>query len=179
VAEVHRRVTTDQAALDLRPATLSDADQVADVYLRSRKELVAFAPLAHSDADVCDWIRERLIPAGRTTVAVAEGQVVGLMAVSAATDCSWITHLYLHPAWIGRGIGTRLLELARRELPPPIRLFTFQANERARIFYERRGFKAVSFSDGSANEEKCPDVLYEWRPADAVSNPSASPRRPA
>lgn len=150
--------------VELRPATIGDADAVADVYLRSRKELVACAPLAHSDEDVRDWIRGRLIPAGRTTVAVVDGLVVGLVSVASATDGSWIEQLYLHPAWIARGIGTRLLELARAELPPPIRLYTFQCNARARDFYERRGFKAVRFGDGSGNEEKCPDVLYEWRP---------------
>jgi hypothetical protein len=31
----------------------------------------------------------------------------------------------------------------------------------ARRFYERHVFKAVQFSDGQSNEEKCPDVLYE------------------
>jgi len=151
--------------LELRPAVLADADQVADVFLRSRKELVAFAPLAHSDENVRAFIARRLIPAGRTTVAVVDGAVVGFISVTQATECGWITQLYLHPAWIGRGIGTRLLELARRELAPPIRLYTFQDNRRARAFYERRGFEAVKFTDGAANEEKCPDVLYEWRPA--------------
>jgi ribosomal protein S18 acetylase RimI-like enzyme len=65
---------------------------------------------------------------------------------------------------VGQGIGTRWWELARSELPPPIRLYTFQCNQRARCFYERHGFKAITFGDGSGNEEKCPDVLYEWRP---------------
>ena len=150
--------------VDLRPATLADADAVADVYLRSRKELVACAPLAHSDESVRGWVRERLIPAGRTTVAVVDGQIVGLIAVASTSDASWIEQLYLHPAWIGRGLGTQLLERAWVELSPPIRLYTFQCNQRARDFYEGRGFKAVRFSDGSGNEEKCPDVLYEWRP---------------
>src|SRR5215471_2475719 len=117
---------------------LADADAVADVYLRSRRELVACAPLVHSDQDVRDWIRRRLIPSGRSTVAVIDDLVIGLMAVSQTADCGWIDQLYLLPAWIGHGIGTRLLELARRELPPPIRLYTFQCNERARRFYERR-----------------------------------------
>ena len=153
--------------IDLRAAAPGDAAAVADLYLRSRKELVSFAPLAHSDEDVRDWIARRLIPAGRTTVALVEGTVVGFVSVSPARDCSWITHLYLHPGWIGRGIGTRLLELAMTGLPSPIRLYTFQENRRARTFYERRGFHAVKLSDGSGNEEKCPDVLYEWRPADA------------
>ena len=165
--------------LEIRPATLADAHQVADVFLRSRKELVPFAPLAHSDDDVRAWIPRGLIPAGRTTVAVVDGAVVGFISVSTAEDCSWITQLYLHPDWIGRGIGTRLLEGALRALPPPIRLYTFQENQRARAFYERRGFEAVKFTDGSGNEEKCPDVLYEWRPVDAAASPSAFPRRPA
>jgi GNAT superfamily N-acetyltransferase len=149
--------------LDFRMATLGDADSVADVYLRSRKGLVACAPLVHSDESVREWIRRQLIPAGSTTVAVVDGLVVGLLAVSKGTDCSWIDQLYLLPPWVERGIGTRLLELALGELVPPIRLYTFQCNQRARCFYERRGFKALAFGDGSGNEEKCPDILYEWR----------------
>jgi GNAT superfamily N-acetyltransferase len=151
--------------LDFRPATVGDADSVADVYLRSRKELVPCAPLVHSDDAVREWIRRHLIPAGHTTVAVVDDLVVGLLAVSKGAGCSWIDQLYLLPAWVGRGIGTRLLELARSELLPPIRLYTFQCNQPARRFYERRGFEAIAFGDGSGNEEKCPDILYEWQPA--------------
>ncbi len=103
--------------VDLRAATIEDADAVADVYLRSRKELVACAPLAHSDNDVRDWIRRRLLPAGRTTVAVADGSVVGMLAVSSGTDCRWIDQLYLLPEWVDGGIGSRLLDLALARAP--------------------------------------------------------------
>ncbi len=147
-----------------RAARVGDAEAIATVYLRSRKELVACAPLAHSDEEVREWIHRRLIPAGRTTVALVGGEAVGLLAVSIDADASWIEQLYLLPAWVGQGIGTKLLDLARAELRPPIRLYTFQANERARCFYESRGFRAIAFGDGTGNEEKCPDVLYEWRP---------------
>jgi ribosomal protein S18 acetylase RimI-like enzyme len=143
---------------------VADAEAIAAVYLRSRKELVACAPLAHSDDEVREWIRGWLIPAGRTTVALVGDQAVGFLAVSNSADESWIDQLYLLPAWVGQGIGTKLLDLARAELRPPIRLYTFQANERARRFYESRGFRAIAFDDGTRNEEKCPDVLYEWRP---------------
>jgi GNAT superfamily N-acetyltransferase len=137
---------------------------VADVYLRSRKELVACAPLAHSDASVRGWVRERLIPTGRTTVALVDGAVVGFLSISSGAAGGWIEQLYLHPDWVGRGLGTQMLERARAELAPPIRLYTFQCNQRAREFYERRGFRAIKLGDGSGNEEGCPDVLYEWRP---------------
>ena len=45
--------------------------------------------------------------------------------------------------------------------PRPIRLYTFQTHSLARRFYERHGYKAIEFTDGQGNEEKCPDVLYE------------------
>ncbi|MBW3588677.1 MAG: GNAT family N-acetyltransferase [Actinobacteria bacterium] len=148
----------------LRSALPDDAESVADVYLRSRRELVAFAPLAHTDDEVRAWIRESLIPEAGVTVAVKAGSVVGMQAVSRDEEFSWIDQLYVDPDWVGRGIGSSLLEHALAELVPPIRLYTFQENRRSRGFYEGRGFRAVAFGDGTGNEEGCPDVLYEWRP---------------
>ncbi|HEY0074631.1 MAG TPA: GNAT family N-acetyltransferase, partial [Abditibacteriaceae bacterium] len=75
----------------------------------------------------------------------------------------WIEQLYLHPNFLRRGIGSQFVERAKAELGPPIRLYTFQENAPARHFYERHGFKAIAFGDGSENEENCPDVLYEWQ----------------
>ena len=149
----------------VRPATDADAEGVASVYLASRKAFVAFAPLAHADDDVRRWIANLLIPGGGVSVAVAGGSneaVVGMMAVSKQDGVGWIDQLYLLPSIVNRGVGTRLIELARESLGSPIRLYTFQENAGARRFYERHGFRAIAFSDGSANEEHCPDVLYEW-----------------
>lgn len=148
---------------NLRRATDADADSIAEVYLRSRKELVACAPLVHSDQSVREWIREKLIPGGDVTVASVDGVVVGFVAMSRSSECSWIEQLYLLPTYTRRGIGTALLDHAKHELPPPIRLYTFQCNETARHFYEHHGFRAVAHSDGSGNEENCPDILYEWQ----------------
>jgi hypothetical protein len=47
--------------------------------------------------------------------------------------------------------------------PGGLRLYAFQRNRHARAFYEARGFAPVSFSDGTGNEEREPDVLYQWR----------------
>jgi hypothetical protein len=49
-------------------------------------------------------------------------------------------------------------------MPGSFSLWTFQANERARRFYERHGLRAAEFGDGSGNEEGVADVRYEWQP---------------
>jgi len=149
----------------IRPAVEADAPQVAEVYLASRRELVSFAPLAHPDEAVKRWVADQLMRASAVTVAVSGaglGTIVGMMALTRRDDVGWLDHLYVSPSHVGRGIGTRLLEHAKPELGSPIRLYTFQANEGARRFYERHGFRALAFCDGSGNEERCPDVLYEW-----------------
>ena len=40
---------------------------------------------------------------------------------------------------------------------------SFQKNIAARRFYERNGFVVIEETDGAGNEEREPDVLYEWR----------------
>lgn len=149
----------------IRKATDEDAAAVASVYLASRKRHVAFAPPAHPDAEIRNWIRQLLIPKSRVVVVEENGVIVAMMALTAASDGGWIDQLYVAPASTGRGHGTALVDFAQRELPSPISVYTFQQNHRSRQFYERRGFLAVRFSDGSTNEERCPDVLYRWEPA--------------
>ena len=152
----------------LRPAVPADAEAVAEVYLASRRAFVGFAPLAHSDAEIRQWIAEQLIPSGAVTVAAKDAQVVGMLAISREDGIGWIDQLYLAPGFAGKGIGSRLLNLAKMALGSPIRLYTFQADDGARRFYERREFHAVAFTDGADNEEHCPDILYEW-----AGNPEA------
>ena len=44
-----------------------------------------------------------------------------------------------------------------------LKLWVFQQNTPAIGFYSRRGFHLVEPRDGSGNEEREPDALYEWR----------------
>lgn len=151
-------------SLTLRAAAVEDAPSVAEVFLSSRKAFLPYARLAHSEAEVRQWIRQALIPSDGVTVACLDERVVGMVAVSRQADASWVDQLYVAPQSVGRGIGERLLAHVLSELPCPVRLYTFQANQRARKFFERHGFKAVAFTDGAGNEEQCPDVLYELHP---------------
>jgi ribosomal protein S18 acetylase RimI-like enzyme len=145
--------------IELRRATTTDAAEIAELFLASFKATYEF-PLAHTDAQVQVWIAEVLLPTDEVWVASsAEGSIVGMMALSD----EMLDELYLAPAWTGRGIGSQLVELAKRRRPAGLDLFTFQVNANARAFYERRGFVEVWLGDGSANEEGQPDVRYEWR----------------
>ena len=74
----------------------------------------------------------------------------------------WIDHLYVDPPHFGKGIGSALVMLAQRE-QDELRLYTFQANTRARRLYERHGFVIEDLTDGQRNEEKMPDCTYHWR----------------
>lgn len=150
------------SSLSFRPATQSDAEAITHVYLSSRKELVSFAPVVHSDEAIYQWIRDVLTPSNQVTVVEQNNKIIGMMALSTAEGIGWIDQLYLHPDIVGRGIGTKLIERAKAELGSPIRLYTFQENQGATRFYKQHGFKAIQHGNGSGNEEKRPDILYEW-----------------
>jgi len=149
--------------LTLRPAARDDAERAAEILILSRRICVPFAPLVHTDAEIIAWVRDVLLVKSSVTVALLDASQVGMIAVSRAETVSWIEQLYVDPAHVGAGIGSRLLASALDRLPLPVRAYTFQQNARARHFYERHAFTAIEFTDGSGNEERCPDVLYELR----------------
>ncbi|MGJ5178900.1 GNAT family N-acetyltransferase [Bradyrhizobium oligotrophicum] len=74
---------------------------------------------------------------------------------------AWIDQLYIRSEAQGRGIGSRLLDLAK-DSSDRLQLWTFQRNTAARRFYERRGFVLIEQSEGTRNEEREPDALYCW-----------------
>lgn len=147
----------------LRAAIPTDARMIANIYLAARKEFVAFAPLVHSDESIYQWVVEKLIPTNQVIVAEENNTIVGMMALSKNHGISWIDHLYLSPTEVGRGIGSLLITAAKSTLGSPICLYTFQENRMARRFYEQHGFHIIKLTDGSENEENCPDLIYEWR----------------
>jgi GNAT superfamily N-acetyltransferase len=145
--------------IEIRPAISEDAPAIADVYLAAFASTYDF-PLAHTDAEVRVWIRDQVVPRMETWVADDRGRVVAMMVL----DEPGIDQLYVEPAWHGRGLGGRLVALAKAQRPGGLALYTFQVNERARRFYEHHGFVIAALGDGSSNEEQQPDVLYRWQP---------------
>lgn len=142
----------------IRRATEADAEAVAHVFTRSFGTL-DFLPKLHT----ADEDREHLagVIAGQDVwVAEEDGRVVGFIALHGNVG----TFFYVEPEAHRRGLGSALFDHVRRERPSGFTFWVFQANDAARQFYENRGCVAVEFTDGSGNEEKTPDVRYEWRP---------------
>ncbi|TXS42945.1 GNAT family N-acetyltransferase [Streptomyces sp. OR43] len=153
-------------AVLLREARAEDADALTRLFLDSRAAALPYLPRVHSDEATLGWMTHVVLPG--TDVWVAElgkdggtAEPVGFVSV----DGDEIEQLYLRPDMRRRGIGTRLLAKARERSPQGLGLYTFQRNADARAFYERHGFTAVGFDDGSRNEENEPDVRYRWSPA--------------
>lgn len=145
----------------MRRGTGADADIAADVYLRARRHAVPeIPPLVHSDDEVRHWLQGVLQEHESWLAFADDGTLLGLMVVEA----DWIAHLYVDPAWTGRGLGTRFLELAKRRRPAGLQVWTFVSNLRAQRFYERNAFTVQECTDGSRNEERAPDLRYAWRP---------------
>jgi GNAT superfamily N-acetyltransferase len=151
--------------VDLRRAEADDATAIAEVFLASFGATYDF-PLAHTPDGVRGWVASHLLPDTESWVAVADGEVVAFLSLGDAL----VEQLYVEPGWTGRGIGAGLIELAKQRRPAGLELFTFQVNDGARRFYERHGFNAVWFGDGSENEERQPDVRYAWQPGEGTAH---------
>src|ERR1700730_7180573 len=145
-------------AILVRRALATDGPDLARVVQAARRDALPYLPVLHSDEEDRRHFG-RLAETATAWIAEADGRIVAMLVLSER----YVDHLYVEPSHQGRGIGGRLLALAKSSRPEGLRLYTFQRNERARAFYERHGFLAVKFGDGSANEEGEPDVLYEWR----------------
>ncbi|MGQ7847056.1 GNAT family N-acetyltransferase [Granulosicoccus sp. 3-233] len=148
--------------LQLRSASEGDAESVARILVSARLAYLPFAPSAHSPDAVRRWVGNNLIPSGGVVVAQLDDENVGVLAISESGGIGWIDQLYMAPGHVNQGIGSQLLEHALSLLPRPIHLWTFQENHGAIRFYQRHGFKAIRYTDGAGNEEKCPDMLFEY-----------------
>lgn len=141
----------------LRPATAHDAPAIAVLLRTTFRISLSFLPELHTPQEDLNFVSKQMLPSATVWVAEAGGQIAGFIAFRAG----WIDHLYVLPDRQGQGVGQALLAKALED-GGPRQLWTFQANVRARGFYEARGFEATEFSDGAGNEEKAPDVRYVW-----------------
>ena len=141
-----------------RPATAADADGIAAVFSPSFR-LLTFLPVLHTPEQDRRFIENVILKTCKVIVAEDETGIVSFLALNGQV----VRLFYTRPDRIGWGAGSLLLEAAKNSGVEALELWCFQANERARRFYEARGFRAIRFTDGADNEEKTPDVFYRWQ----------------
>ena len=153
--------------LSLRPAVAADLGPVAEVHLASRAAAVpAMPPPVRSPEEVRGWVLGWDLSSYDVWVAEsATGDVVGYARFGDA----WLDDLYVLPEWQGRGVGAMLFDLVTSQRPDGFCLWVFESNEPARRFYLRRGCLELERTDGSANEERAPDIRVAWPGPDPLS----------
>jgi GNAT superfamily N-acetyltransferase len=134
-----------------------DADAIANVYSASFRLLI-FLPMLHTIEGYWWFIADVILNDCEVTVAEDESGIVAILARREEE----VRLLYTRPDRIGMGAGTQLIDAAKATGIGALELWCFQANTRARRFYEARGFRAIRFTDGANNEERTPDIRYRW-----------------
>lgn len=143
----------------LRPATAADAPAMADLHVDCREANVgSMPPMVHTRETTHRWMTGRLEGASTGWVAERDGILVGYLVL---TD-DWLDDLFLAPGETGHGVGGALLDVVKAERPGGFLLWVFESNLGARRFYERHGLVTLETTDGSANEERSPDVRMAW-----------------
>lgn len=141
----------------LRRATGCDAEAIVNVHWASFR-LLTFLPMLHTIEENKRFIANVILKECEVTVAEDETGIVAFLVLWGEE----VRLLYTRPDRIGMGAGTQLIDAAKASGIGALELWCFQANERARRFYEARGFHAIRFSDGAQNEEQMPDIRYRW-----------------
>jgi GNAT superfamily N-acetyltransferase len=143
--------------LVIRRLSLDEMDRVALLHRVSFDARLPWLAGLHTPEEDRAYFRDHVYPTSVVYGAFEGAVLLGFMALRA----EWIDQLYVAPGQHGRGIGSRLIAIAKAA-SPVLQLWTFQRNAGARRFYAHHGFVAVEERDGSDNEEREPDIRYQW-----------------
>src|SRR5215471_5539985 len=110
----------------------------------------------HPIEDQVRFLQDKLVMENTVRVAWLDGAMAGFVAATPASVAQLHVRVGLHR----RGIGTQLLDWAKRQSNGSLWLYTFACNRVARAFYERRGFNLVA--RGFEPTWQLEDVRYEW-----------------
>ena len=160
----------------IRPATVDDADGIADVQSRTwfaaYDGIVDRRVMEERAASRPERWRGHLAQGTPTWVAEDKGIALGIMSAGPSRDTDaaegtgelWM--LYVDPPAQGRGVGRGLLAEAvavwGRAGFARATLWVFEANVKARAFYEHMGW-TLDESAGVKDDPWAPEVRYETR----------------
>ena len=141
----------------------ADLPTIAEIYLAAR-QAAAMPAGVHPPDDVRAWVRSWDLSERDVWVAEVDGAGVGFANLTP----TWLDGLYVAPSAQRSGLGSTLIDVAKSVRPRGFGLWVFKMNEPARAFYARHGCVELERTDGSANEERAPDVKMAWPGGDPL-----------
>ena len=144
----------------IRSAEAGDAEAIARIFRASRAEAMPWLPVLHDPDDELEHFRGR-VEKDEVFVVERGGEVAGF----AILNGDELDALYVAPEHQRTGVGAALFRHAQELRPERFGFWVFRDNVRARRFYESHGAYALYETDGVGNEERTPDVRYEWSPS--------------
>jgi GNAT superfamily N-acetyltransferase len=110
----------------------------------------------HPIEEQLSFFEEKVLPENTVRLALCGSTPIAFLASTPES----VAHLYVAVPFIGKGIGSRLLSLAKSESSGGLWLYTFARNARACAFYERHGFN--DSGHGYENMWSLEDIKYVW-----------------
>ncbi len=147
-----------ESEIVFRAALKEDANDIAYILRTCLLYILPDLPALHTPDEDINFVANVVMKECEVIVATDADKPIGFIAYKQ----DWISHLYILPDNHYKGIGTKLLSYATKAYPY-LQLWTFQRNAQARSFYDKHGFIPTTFTNGEGNEEKEPDVMYEWK----------------
>ncbi len=152
--------------VSLRLAGPDDLPAVAELHLAARRAAVPHMPPGvHPDDDVRRWVTSWDLSGREVWLAESNGALAGFLTLTP----TWLESLYVATSAQRSGVGSTLLDLAKAQRPDGFGLWVFESNVPARAFYARHGLVELERTDGTANEERRPDVKMVWPGADPLA----------
>ena len=144
----------------IRRARLDDLPAIVRIFRESRAEAMPWLPVLHTPEEEAAHFAGRLED-GQDVFVFDDGEVVGF----AVLHGDELDGLYVAPEAQRQGVGAALFRHAQELRPERFGFWVFRDNAGARRFYESHGAHVLYETDGAGNEERTPDVRYEWRPS--------------
>jgi GNAT superfamily N-acetyltransferase len=144
----------------IRRAGPEDLQAIVRIFRDSRAEAMPWLPVLHTAEEDAAHFAGRLED-GQDVFVFDDGEVAGF----AVLHGDELDAFYVAPEHQRRGVGAALFRHAQELRPERFGFWVFRDNDRARRFYERHGARFLYETDGAGNEERTPDVRYEWRPS--------------
>lgn len=131
--------------MKIRVANELDYPKLRNVYLQSRRKTFFWE---NTEDMILEDFDEHTV--GEYIIVAEENNNI-LGFASLYLPDNFIHNLFVHPDFLGKGVGGQLLNASIEKMNRPLKLKCVSKNQKAMKFYERNGWKKV-VEEGSPND---------------------------